>query len=107
MNSLLGKKSGTVAAVGNNLDGQCNVEIRTDIVQIVTIDNATIGLKSDRTVISTANIYPLYGSKRIDYSVKETFACIFATASADGDVHTVLQYEFLMTSFWIIFILTQ
>ena len=48
------KADGTVVAVGNNADGQCDVSDWTDIVAIAAGTNFTVGLKSDGTVIATS-----------------------------------------------------
>ena len=44
------KADGTVAAVGYNEDGQCNVSGWTDIVAVAAGGNHTVGLKADGTV---------------------------------------------------------
>ena len=46
------KSDGTVVAVGNNDDGQCNVGGWTDIVQVAAGDFHTVGVKSDGTVVA-------------------------------------------------------
>ena len=45
------KADGTVVAVGNNTDGQCDVSDWTDIVAI-SVDDHTVGLKKDGTVVA-------------------------------------------------------
>ena len=47
------KTDGTVIAVGNNDDGQCDVSDWTDIVAISAGSYYTVGLKADGTVIAT------------------------------------------------------
>jgi len=47
------KSDGTVIAIGENEDGQCNVSDWKDIVAVFAGDYHTIGLKSDGTVIAT------------------------------------------------------
>jgi len=47
------KKDGTVVAVGNNDDGECNVKNWKDIVAISAGNCYTIGLKRDGTVVAT------------------------------------------------------
>ncbi|MCR4614529.1 MAG: TIR domain-containing protein [Clostridiales bacterium] len=46
------KADGTVVAVGDNDDGQCDVENWKDIVAISAGDEHTVGLKSDGTVVA-------------------------------------------------------
>ena len=46
------KSDGTVVAVGDNDDGQCNVSEWTDIVAISAGSSHTVGLKSDGTVVA-------------------------------------------------------
>jgi len=46
------KSDGTVVAVGQNDDGQCNVDGWTDITQVAAGLSHTVGLKSDGTVIA-------------------------------------------------------
>ncbi len=46
------KSDGTVVAVGENNDGECDVSGWTDIVAISTDGNHTVGLKSDGTVVA-------------------------------------------------------
>lgn len=47
------KDDGTVVAVGNNDDGQCNVLDWKDIVAVSAGNGYTVGLKSDGTVVAT------------------------------------------------------
>ena len=49
------KTNGTVIAVGNNDDGQCNVSGWTDIVAISAGSYYTVGLKADGTVVAVGN----------------------------------------------------
>ncbi|MGN0604939.1 MAG: RCC1 domain-containing protein [Oscillospiraceae bacterium] len=46
------KADGTVVAVGENDDGQCDVSDWTDIVAVSTGDKHTVGLKADGTVVA-------------------------------------------------------
>ena len=46
------KADGTVVAVGDNQDGQCNVSGWRDIVAISAVSSHTIGLKADGTVVA-------------------------------------------------------
>jgi hypothetical protein len=46
------KADGTVVAVGDNYDGQCNVGNWTDITQVAAGGIHTVGLKSDGTVVA-------------------------------------------------------
>ena len=46
------KSDGTVVAVGDNVDGLCDVEDWTDIVDIASGGYHTVGLKSDGTVVA-------------------------------------------------------
>lgn len=47
------KVDGTVAAMGDNSYGQCDVSSWTEIVAISTGDSHTVGLKADGTVVAT------------------------------------------------------
>ena len=47
------RNDGTVIAVGDNKNGQCNVSKWTDIIAVSAGDNHTVGLRSDGTVVST------------------------------------------------------
>jgi hypothetical protein len=49
------KSDGTVVAVGNNGDGQCNVGAWTDIIQVAAGDLHTVGIKSDGTVVAVGD----------------------------------------------------
>ena len=49
------KSDGTVVAVGNNDDGQCDVDDWTDIVAVSAGYYHTVGLKSDGTVVAVGN----------------------------------------------------
>ena len=49
------KPDGTVVAVGNNDDGQCDVTSWTDIVQVATKGSYTVGLKPDGTVVAVGD----------------------------------------------------
>ena len=49
------KTDGTVAATGENLYGQCNVDDWTDIVSVAAEGRRTMGLKSDGTVVAVGN----------------------------------------------------
>jgi alpha-tubulin suppressor-like RCC1 family protein len=52
------KSDGTVVAVGNNYNGQCNVGNWTDIIQVAAGDFHTVGLKSDGTVVGVGAEVP-------------------------------------------------
>jgi len=49
------KSNGTVVAVGNNEDGQCNVSEWTDIIAVAAGDRHTVGLKADGTVVAVGD----------------------------------------------------
>ena len=49
------KKNGTVAAVGNNSYGQCDVSNWTDIVQVAAGYGHTVGLKKNGTVVAVGD----------------------------------------------------
>ena len=49
------KTDGTVVAVGDNDDGQCDVSGWTDIVAIAAGNSHTVGLKADGTVVADGN----------------------------------------------------
>lgn len=49
------KSDGTVIAVGDNENGQCNVSDWTDIVSVSAGYYHTIGLKSDGTVVAVGD----------------------------------------------------
>jgi len=51
------KSDGTVVAVGQNDDGQCNVDGWTDITQVAAGLSHTVGLKSDGTVVAVGSNY--------------------------------------------------
>ena len=51
------KTGGTVIAVGDNDDGQCDVSGWTDIVAISAGNAHTVGLKADGTVVAVGNDY--------------------------------------------------
>ena len=46
------KADGTVVAVGDNYDGQCDVDVWTDIIAVSAGGNHTVGLKADGTVVA-------------------------------------------------------
>jgi len=46
------KSDGTVVAVGDNSDGQCDVDDWTNIIQVAAGNDYTVGLKSDGTVVA-------------------------------------------------------
>ena len=80
--SVIGLKSdGTVVAVGDNEDGQCDVETWTDIVAIATGYSHTVGLKSDGTVVAA-------GSNR-HYGECDVGDWTDIVAVATGHFHTV------------------
>lgn len=49
------KSDGTVVAVGDNANDQCNVSSWTDIVSVSAGANHTVGLKSDGTVVAVGD----------------------------------------------------
>ena len=49
------KSDGTVVAVGNNNDGQCDVSEWTDIVAVSAGNYHTVGIKSDGKVVAVGN----------------------------------------------------
>ena len=49
------KANGTVVAVGENSDGQCNVSKWTNIVSVSVGDYHTVGLKNDGTVVAVGS----------------------------------------------------
>ncbi len=49
------KSDGTVVAVGNNEEGQCDVDNWTDIVAVSAGGYHTVGLKADGTVVAVGN----------------------------------------------------
>ena len=46
------KADGTVVAVGDNREGQCNVSGWTGIVQVAACEAHTVGLKADGTLVA-------------------------------------------------------
>ena len=58
------RADGTVVAVGNKEDGQCDVEDWTDIVNICAGDYHTVGLKSDVTVVAVG--YNRFGQCNVE-----------------------------------------
>jgi len=57
------KSDGTVVAVGNNREGQCNVGGWSNITQVAAGAAHTVGLKSDGTVAAVGNNY--YGQRNV------------------------------------------
>jgi len=49
------KADGTLVAVGDNKEGQCNTGSWRDIVAVATSDGNTVGLKADGTVVVVGN----------------------------------------------------
>ena len=74
------KSDGTVVAVGENDDGQCDVDGWTDIVAVSAGDSHTVGLKSDGTVVAVG--YNSSGQCDVD-----GWTDIVAVSA--GDYHTV------------------
>ena len=74
------KADGTVVAVGDNEDGQCNVEDWTDIVAVAVGRAHTVGLKADGTVVAV-------GSNGFNQCNVEDWTDIVAISA--GDYHTV------------------
>jgi len=56
-NTLGLRADGTVLAIGDNDEGQCEVSDWTDIVAISASDKHVIGLKSDGTVVTAGKNY--------------------------------------------------
>jgi len=79
------KDDGTVVAVGDNSDGQCNVGGWTDIVQVAAGWRHTVGLKSDGTVVTVGTNYHgqcnVVGSTDID----QVAAGLFHTVGVESD----------------------
>ncbi len=74
------KSDGAVVAVGDNEDGQCNVEDWTDIVAVACGEYHTVGLKSDGTAVAT-------GGNREGQCDVQNWTDIIAVAC--GEHHTV------------------
>ena len=49
------KSDGTVIAIGQNIDGQCDVNNWTNVIAIACGECHTVGLKSDGTVVATGD----------------------------------------------------
>ena len=62
------KSDGTVVAVGDNYDGQCDVGSQswTDIVQVAAGDFHTVGLKADGTVVAVGYVIGDVGGWDLD-----------------------------------------
>ena len=65
---------GTVVAVGDNTDGECNVSEWTDIVSIAAGEYFTAGLKKDGTVLVTGKCYTYEQEKFTDARRKKQVA---------------------------------
>ena len=74
------KSDGTMVAVGENDDGQCDVSEWTDIVAISAGSSHTVGLKSDGTVVAV-------GKNNVGQCNVSEWTDIVAVAA--GDDHTV------------------
>ena len=74
------KADGTVVAVGDNDDGQCNVSGWADVVAVAAGDYHTVGLRADGTVVAVG----LNDDGRCDVSGWADIAAVAA-----GDYHTV------------------
>ena len=74
------KKDGTVVAVGDNDEGQCDVSGWRDIIAVSAGDNHTVGLKRDGTVVAVG----LNGYGQCDVSGWRDIIAVSA-----GDNHTV------------------
>lgn len=74
------KSDGSVVAVGNNYDGQCDVDSWSGIVAIAAGDKYTIGLRSDGTVVAA-------GDNKDGQCDVDSWSGIVAIAA--GDEHTV------------------
>lgn len=46
------REDGTAIAIGDNADGQCDIESWNDLIAIDTAGRHTVGLKSDGTVVA-------------------------------------------------------
>ena len=74
------KTDGTVVAVGDNDDGQCDVSGWTDIVAISAGSHHTVGLKADGTVVAVGNN---------EYGECDVSGWTDIVAIAASDYHTV------------------
>lgn len=74
------RKDGTVAAMGSNDSGQCNVEGWTDIIAVSAGTSHTVGLRRDGTVVAV-------GQNHKGQCDVEGWTDIIAVDA--GDVHTV------------------
>ena len=71
------KEDGTVVAVGNNSDGQCEVEQWSDIISVSAGSSHTVGLKSDGTVMAVGD----NGNGQCNVDDWKNVAAIFAADS--------------------------
>ena len=76
------KKDGTVVAVGDNSNGQCNVNNWKDIVAVSAGGKHTVGLKKDGTVVAVGGTIYDYGQCNV-----EKWEDIVAISA--GERHTV------------------
>ena len=83
------KADGTVVAVGNNSDYQCDISDWTDIIKVSAGYEQTIGLKADGTVVyagwlsepdwnNVADVYASDGTDRFILAVKKDGTVLFA-----------------------------
>ena len=90
------KADGTVVAVGDNWNGQCNVSDWKDIVAIGAGDDHTVGLKADGTVVAVG----YNGAGRCDVSGWENIVAVSAGINytiglkSDGTVVAVGRNEY-------------
>ena len=78
------KADGTVVAVGDNDNGQCDVDSWTDIVAVSAGDDHTVGLKADGTVVATESIGDYY------YGQCDVDGWTDIVAVSAGDNHTTV-----------------
>ena len=79
------KKDGTVVAVGDNDDGQCDVSGWKDIVAVSAGGSHTVGLKKDGTVVATEYT----GDDRYNYGQCDVSGWKDIVAVSAGSSHTV------------------
>ena len=77
------KTDGTVVATGDNKSGQCNVSGWTDITSIDAAGDATLGIKSDGTVVITEDL------SDFDYGERNVRAWRDIVSVCAGGQHTV------------------
>ena len=83
-NHIVGLKSnGTVVAIGENLQGQCNVSGWRDIVAISAGGQHTVGLKKDGTVVATLD------TTDFDHGQSDVSGWNDIVAISAGSFHTI------------------